>query len=236
VRGADRTLSEAAWWTDRADALDRVRRRFDAGALTDRQAERLRTWICDGYVVLDLGTASDRLAPARIAVEQVFAGVVREVRFRCPPLSDVPVQWVPEVTPHPASALDAHLCSDALRSLILAPPVVLFLSQVFDAEPRIVASEAALRPIGHAARRGPADRIGVMIGLDDPPVDAVMRVRPGSHRDSPTAGWVPLTPDFGSVVVWHAGLLHMVEPLSGFAIRRTVSAVVVANDVRGSVG
>ena len=177
-------------WTDRADVLDLIQNRFDLSRITDRQAERLRSWARDGYAVLDLATASDRLAPARLALEQIFAGTVPGAMFQCPALGVDPMEWVPELTPNAAAALDVHFLSKAVRSLILSIPVARFLTELFDSPLSIVASEGVLRPIlrlprqdsallGHSAQRRCAT---LWFGLDDPSAEDVLHVYPGSHR------------------------------------------------------
>ena len=177
-------------WTDRADALDLIQNRFALGRITDRQADRLRSWVRDGYVVLDLTTTTDRLAPAALAVEQAFAGALPGTLFRCPSMGADPMAWVPELTPEPSAALDIHFQSKAVRSLILAPPVAAFLTELFDSPLLITASEGFLRPVqrlprqdsalmGHSAQRLVA---GLWFGLDDPPAGEALHVYPGSHR------------------------------------------------------
>ncbi len=177
-------------WTDRADALDLIQNRFDLGRITVRQADRLRSWVRNGFVVLDLTTASDCLMPAALALEQIFAGAVPDTVFRCPAMGADPMGWVPELTPHPAAALDVHHLSKAVRSLILAPPVAGFLMQLFDSPLHVTASEGVLRPIlrlprqdsalmGHSAQRL---FVGIWFGLDDPPSGEALHVYPGSHR------------------------------------------------------
>ena len=177
-------------WTDRADALDLIQNRFDIGRLTDRQADRLRSWVRDGYVVLDLTTSTDRFAPAALALEQIFAGAVPGSLFRCPSLSVDPLEWVPELTPNPATMLDIHYLSKAVRSLILAPPVTGFLTELFDSPLTITASEGELRPVGRLLRQDStlfghsAQRLfaGLWFGMDEPPAGETLQVYPGSHR------------------------------------------------------
>ena len=177
-------------WTDRTDAPDLVQNRFDLARITDRQAERLRSWVRDGYVVIDLGTATDRQAPAALALEQIFAGAAEGALFRCPALGSESMSWVPELTPNPAAALDIHYLSRAARALILAPPVVRFLTELFDSPLLIAGSEGVLRPnaspphqdsalIAHSTQRQFA---GLWFGLDDPPAGDAMHLYPGSHR------------------------------------------------------
>ncbi len=176
-------------WTDRPDALDMIQNRFDLGRITDKQAERLRTWVRDGYVTIDLGTATDRLAPAALALDQTFAGIIPDARFRCPSLADGPLPWAPELTPLPAAALDIHHLSGAIRALILAPIVTRFLTELFDSPLRVTGTEGMLRPIArapfqdssfapHTSQRGFA---GVWFGLDEPVAGEAMSVYPGSH-------------------------------------------------------
>lgn len=181
-------------WTDRADAMDQIRNRLDLGRINDRQADRLKSWVRDGYVVLDLGTASDRLAPAALALEQIFAGARDSALFDCPALGPEHLAWQPELTPNPAHALDVHHLSKAIRSLLRARPVSAFLTELFDSPVLITATEGMLRPIarlpgqdssrfGHSAQR---QFVGLWFGLDElsdgEGAGEAMQAYPGSHR------------------------------------------------------
>lgn len=177
-------------WTDRADAFDRIQNRLDLGRIADRQADRLRSWVQNGFAVLELGTSQDRLAPAKLALEQLFAGMVPDTLFRCPVLGPDPMAWVPELTPNPAAVLDPHMLSKAIRSLILAAPIAGFLTELFDSPLTVTATEGVLRPIsrlpqrdsasfGHSVQRHAAT---VWIDLDDSPAGEALYVYPGSHR------------------------------------------------------
>ena len=176
-------------WTDRADALDLIQNRFDLGRVTDRQADRLRDWVRDGFVILDLGTSSDRLPPAALALERAFAGTFPDALFRCPDLGPDPMAWVPELPPNPAAILDIHLLSGAIRALMLAPPIVGFLTALFDSPLLMTASEGVLRPIVRPPRQDSAlmahssQRLfaGLWCGLDDPARPDGLHVYPGSH-------------------------------------------------------
>ena len=216
----------AVGWTDRPDALDGVQNRLDLGRITDKQAERLRTWARDGFVVFDLGTATDRFAPAAMALEQTFAGVMPGALFRCPALGADPMAWVPELTPHPAAALDIHYVSQAVRSLILAPMVVRFLTEVFDSPLRITASEGVLRPIARPPHRDSGRFVGLWFGLDDVPTGEAMHVYPGSHRRPKLVREPlvrePLAPKPGSVVVWHPDTVWETASLIGLDVRRGI--------------
>ena len=177
-------------WTDRADALDAIRNRFDLGRITDRMADRLRAWVRDGYVVVELGTADDRAAPAALALEQAFAGTFPNARFRCPALGGDPLDWVPELPPNPAAVLDIHMLSQAIRRLILAPPVSKFVTALFDSPLLLGRSEGSLRPIPSPPRQdsatvghtSPRLFAGLWVGLDDPATGSSLFVYPGSHR------------------------------------------------------
>ena len=177
-------------WTDRADAFDRIQNRLDLGRITDKQADRLRSWVQNGFAVLELGTSQDRLAPAKLALEQLFAGTVPDTLFRCPALGPDPMVWAPELTPNPAAVLDPHMLSKAIRSLILAAPIAGFLTELFDSPLTVTATEGVLRPIprlpqrdsasfGHSAQPQSA---ALWIGLDDSSSGDALHVYPGSHR------------------------------------------------------
>ena len=197
-------------WTDRADALDLIRNRFDLGRITDRQAERLRCWVRDGYAIVDLGTATDRLVPAALALEQVFAGVTDGALFACPALGAGPRAWVPELTPHPSAVLDIHYLSRAVRALILAHPVARFLTELFDGPVLIAASTGVLRPLVQDA---PCQGVGLWFGLDDPLMGGTL----GKEQR-------PVAPPHGSVVVWRSDLVFEPAGVSGLAVNRGIRA------------
>ncbi len=177
-------------WTDRADVADLVQNRLDLGRISDRQAERLLGWARDGYAVLELGSVADRLAPARLALEQIFAGIVPGTMFHCPALAPDPIGWTADLAPHPTAALDVHYLSKPIRSAILAIPVARFLTELFDSPVAIAGTEGVLRPILRPPQQDSAvlphtmQRHGATLwfGLDDPPDGAGLHVYPGSHR------------------------------------------------------
>lgn len=185
----------------------------DLGPITDKQAARLRTWARDGFVVFHVGTAQDSVDPAAMALEQAFAGVVPRALFRCPALATVPMGWVPEITPHPAAALDLQRLSPAVETLLHAPMIVRFLTQVLGAPPVFTASEGMLRPIAPLPRPG---QIGLLIGLDDPP-------SPQSSW-SGLAGNPPVTLQHGDVLAWRSDLAIEPPVLTGLTRCRTIAA------------
>src|SRR4051812_40829633 len=48
-------------WTDRSDAPAEIERRLASGEINERQAEQLRFWIANGYVILEGAVPGDAI-------------------------------------------------------------------------------------------------------------------------------------------------------------------------------
>jgi hypothetical protein len=107
-------------WSDSANALDIIDGKLEIGQITHRQAEALRFWVENGYVVLR-GLLSESLINAAVAdLDRAYSGGYKRLKFEC---HQVPGEfWRPEMIPHPAKALDIHHFSAAVRELIFSPP------------------------------------------------------------------------------------------------------------------
>ncbi len=83
-------------WPDLPHALDIVAGRLEIGQITDPQAELLRTWIRNGYVVLKSAIPADELDAAQEAFDKAYSGGFESLRFACDQLSKERMTWVPE--------------------------------------------------------------------------------------------------------------------------------------------
>lgn len=216
-------------WTDDPGAIDRRER---DGRLTDRQAAMVRCWQRDGFLRLDRPAPRDRLEPAALDLERLFAGVRPALPFDCPALAAAPMSWQAEIAPHPAAALDPHAVSAPIRSLILDDPLAEFLPLLLEDRILLAASRGFLRePVGvphrASARFGcsvPNRFVSVRIALQD---GAGLAVWPASHRlpdRTPADPPLPLSLSRGDAVLLHPDLLHAAIALPPLATARGIVA------------
>lgn len=129
-------------WVDQANALDLIEGRLELGRISVAQADLLRHWRENGYVVLDQAIPSEVIERAKEQVEAAYKGAaVADLRFQCPALGSYgPLPWDIAVQETPAKALDLHWWSPEIRDLIFAPSVREFLELIF--ERRVLASQS----------------------------------------------------------------------------------------------
>jgi hypothetical protein len=154
-------------WTDAPDGAAKLDRLAAAGHLTDRQAALLRTLRTKAFVALDRPARADRLDPAELDIERIFAGACPDMVFDCPALSANAIAWQPEVAPHPAVARDPHAASAAVRDLLLHDPVAEIPSLVLAAPLLLCASDAWLRPQQHLPAPHRFGGMTMWIALED---------------------------------------------------------------------
>lgn len=119
-------------WPDLPNGDDLIEGKLEIGQITERDAELLRFWRANGYVILR-GAASDALTEAACAdLDRAYAGGYPELLFECHPISPQRIPWQPEVAEHPAKALDIHHFSPATRALMFCPAVTQFLGLIFE--------------------------------------------------------------------------------------------------------
>lgn len=216
-------------WTDDPETIDR---REGDGRLTDRQAALLRNWQRDGFLRLDRPAPRDRLEPAALDLERLFAGVRPALQFNCPALVAGPMPWQAAIAPHPAVALDPHAVSAPIRSLILDDPFAEFLHLLLEDRVLLAASRGFLRepvaePQRSAARfggSGPNRCVTLRIALQD---GAGLAVWPASHRRparTPADPPLPLSLSRGEAVLLHPDLLHAPIALPALATARGIAA------------
>ena len=119
-------------WPDLPNAEDLIEGKLETGRITERDAELLRFWRENGYVILR-GAASDALTEAACAdLDRAYAGFFPDMLFECHPISPQRIAWRPEVAEHPAKALDIHHFSPATRAVMFCPAVAQFLGLIFE--------------------------------------------------------------------------------------------------------
>jgi hypothetical protein len=69
------------FWTDQANAMDLVAGKLDLGFINGRQANLLRRFIQDGYVVIEHAVPDDVLAAAEAAVDRAYNGGFPDAKY-----------------------------------------------------------------------------------------------------------------------------------------------------------
>jgi hypothetical protein len=140
--GAERPRDPAAprsmfggLWTDQANALDIIEGRLELGRITPRQAELLRAFVQDGYVVLKKAVSPWAVARARRALEAAYDGKIVGQKFCAPALGFEVGDYAPGIKDVPCKALDLHMASAAVCDAIFAPAIHRFLGLIFDRQP-----------------------------------------------------------------------------------------------------
>jgi phytanoyl-CoA hydroxylase len=128
-------------WLDMANAGDMIEAKLEIGRITPEQAEMLRNWRINGYVVLKAALKGDILENACSELERAYSGKMAGLLFESAPAfgSRQPKPWQTDVNSVPAKALDMHFLSGKVRDAIFAPAITEFMELVF--ESRCLASQ-----------------------------------------------------------------------------------------------
>jgi len=179
------------FWPDAANADDIVQGRLEIGQITERQAEQLRFWIQNGYVILEKAVPVCVIDQAARDLDRAYAGGFPELKFECNAVAPEHIHWQPELSDHPAKALDIHHFSPAIRSLMFADAIAEFLGLIF--ESRAFASQT-LGFLRGSAQEGhqdsaylaytiPRQFAATWVALEDVTIGAgELFYYPGSHR------------------------------------------------------
>ncbi len=122
------------FWTDRPDALDLVEGRLELGRITADEAERLRCWIRNGYVVLPRAVARAVVDRVVRDVDRAYAGGFDELLFECHSLRPGYTGWDRRLDAHPSKAVDLHHFSACVREAMFARPITAFLGLLCDSK------------------------------------------------------------------------------------------------------
>jgi hypothetical protein len=176
------------FWIDQANALDLIQSRFELEWIDRRDAAMLRTFALDGIVELNRNFDREKVRDAALIVDHMFTGMFPDLLFAPTGSGGEAERWRPELTERHMAALDPHMVSRGIRDLLLDKTVTDFLSLIFDARPRLTASQACLREaatperdVAWRAHTLPLQFAAVTFSLDDTEA-APVSVWPGSHR------------------------------------------------------
>jgi ectoine hydroxylase-related dioxygenase (phytanoyl-CoA dioxygenase family) len=119
-------------WTDQGNALDLVEGKLALGWITPEEADLLRAFITDGYVVLKQAVGGEMLDAAEQALEDAYAGRIEGLKFACPDLGYELGPWDAKVRELPAKALEIHAASPEIREAIFSARLLRFIQLVFE--------------------------------------------------------------------------------------------------------
>jgi hypothetical protein len=133
--GAQLANRFGGFWTDQPNALDLIQGKLEAGLITAIDAERLRFWVDNGYVILEQAVPQSILEAATHDLDLGYSGRLPELLFECQDVigSRKSSPWQKEMNEVPAKALDLHFQSVAVRQLIFSDVSTRFLTLLFDA-------------------------------------------------------------------------------------------------------
>lgn len=178
-------------WPDLPNAADILQGKLEIGQVTERQAELLRFWIRNGYVILEKAIPSSLVDKAALDLDRAYAGGFPDLKFECHSVAPDQIKWQPELNPHPAKALDIHHFSKAIRDLMFAGAISEFLGLIFESKAFASQTLGFLRGSaqeGHqdsayVAYTVPRQFAATWIALEDVTLGAgELFYYPGSHR------------------------------------------------------
>jgi ectoine hydroxylase-related dioxygenase (phytanoyl-CoA dioxygenase family) len=178
-------------WPDAPNAADVVQGKLETGTITAKQADRLRFWMQNGYVILEKAIPAAIIDAAARDLDRAYAGAFKGLNFECHAVTPDHVEWRRDINPHPAKALDIHHFSPAIRNLMFADPIAEFFGLIFESKTLVSQTLGFLRG---SAQEGHQDSAYVVYSiprqfaatwtaLEDVTIGAgELFYYPGSHR------------------------------------------------------
>lgn len=121
-------------WPDLPHAADLIAGRLEIGMITQQQAELLRSWIANGYVILPSAIPEEEIVRAEADLERAYqGGFGSQLMFESAVLGGKHAPWQADLRDAPAKALDMHWFSRPVRDLIFSEKVRGFLQLIFEA-------------------------------------------------------------------------------------------------------
>jgi hypothetical protein len=119
-------------WVDQPHVQDLIEGKLETGQITAAQAEQLRFFVENGYVILPRAVPPKAVAAAREDLDRAYAGTLTGPFFECGPLGRGTFPWRPAVNDHPAKVMDLHHFSPACLKIMFAPKITAFLGLIFE--------------------------------------------------------------------------------------------------------
>lgn len=188
-------------WIDRVDGDAVLERRIAAGEIGPELAERLRTFLRDGSVVIEGAVPADVVDRVVEDAERAWHGAFPEIRV------EAQIDGVAFIAPTPelkaarwsTKLLDLYRFSEATREALFAPAIVEFLRAVFECAPLAFQSLSfrwgTQQPVhqdsAFVVLDRPLEMVASWIALEDvKPGTGELEYYAGSHRmpDHPLPG------------------------------------------------
>jgi phytanoyl-CoA hydroxylase len=175
-------------WTDRLDAEAELRRRLANGRTDPAEADQLRSWIRDGFVVLRGAVPAATCAAVRAEVEDIWANRDPDQVIE---IGGLRTGIDPDRRSEHYKLLDQHARPGPARSALFAPRLVRFLESVLDQEPLLFQSltfetgsdQPMHQDTAYVTVTRPMDLMAAWIALEDiQPGSGELIYYPGSHR------------------------------------------------------
>jgi phytanoyl-CoA hydroxylase len=179
-------------WTDLYEADERLTAMLAEGAVTNREAEQLRFWMRDGYVVLEDAVPLPIIDRVVEDVEAAWRGELPRTQIEFPRDGAIRIERpAPEFRSEAHKLLSLHAESVAAREAIFANPILDFLTLVYERAPLAFSTLGfdigTRQPIhqdtAYVAVSSPMDMVASWIALEDVNgVCGALEYYEGSHR------------------------------------------------------
>jgi phytanoyl-CoA hydroxylase len=178
-------------WTDRSDVSEQIERRLAAGDITAAQAQQLRFWVENGYIVLEGAVPSEAIDRFRDDIARAFEQGDERLLIRTP---ENPHGYGPlraGTSPVRARVVDPFAYNDAARDLLFAEPIVDWLRLVFEDDPLLFQSlsydrgseQGMHQDTAYVVVSSPLELAASWIALEDiRPGSGELMYYEGSHR------------------------------------------------------
>jgi hypothetical protein len=121
-------------WVDLPHAEELIIGKLEVGLITQAQAELLRFFIKNGYVILPGALTPSVVAAARADLDKAFDNGFDDLRFECGAIGRGELVWQKELQEKPSKALDLHHFSPAMRAVMFCEKVSSFLGLIFESK------------------------------------------------------------------------------------------------------
>jgi len=117
-------------WTDRDDAHEVLARRVESGEVSSADADLLRFWMANGYVILPNAASAEDIDIAASDIDLMYAHPYGFIEgFETGKVLIVPTQSRHRALPH--KLLDAYALSPKIRKAVFADKIVKFMNLIF---------------------------------------------------------------------------------------------------------
>ena len=179
------------FWIDQTNSRDILQGKLEIGQITERQAEILRFWMQNGYVVLRSAVPDSLIDKVLPDFDRAYEGGFPELRFECHAVARDLIPWQPDINLHASKAVDIHHFSLAIRELMFSDEITEFLGLIFEAKTFATQTLGFLRGSAQAEHQNsafvpftiPRQFAASWVALEDVTLGAgELMYYPGSHH------------------------------------------------------